>query len=749
MSHPGDRRATAMTVQRSIPPLSASLLGIPDRPAGGEGLDINAILRTIRTRYRIIAGTALAVVALTVVMVFNITPMYDAHALILIADRENKVADQDAVVSDLDTDPTSIENQLEILRSRDLMLRVIDKMGLDKKPMPASRPSLIAQIKHDINPLNWTAPPSEPQTASQAKQQQREALVNGLLGAETVTSVGRSSALQVAFRSASPQNAADTANAIANAYVEEQLNAKFQATQKTSQWLADRLDKLSSQMQAVDAAVQEYKAQNNITEMPNGGSVLDQQVAQLNTQLVIARSNLAEAQAKYAQARQLQASGRAEDLSQIFQSGMIEQLRTQQTQLLRQKAQYMTIYGPRHPKMLDLESQIKDVDQKIGEEVNRVVATVASDVAVADAHVQSLQTSLDKLEAAAAGQSKAEVKLSELQARSTSAHQLYEAFLAKFKETQGQEGIQTPDSRVISRANAPSTPAIPNKTRDIEMAMAGGLLLGFLVAIGLERLDNGITTVQQLEDVVGIPVLSTIPELAGMSRGERAEDRVIDKPLSVFSEAVRGLQMALVHSNLDRKPKLILITSSIPDEGKTTVALSLARTFARADKKVLLVDCDLRRPNVAKALGFGGPTNGLLNVLSGEKSLEESLTKDPRSSVKCLLTARIPTTPTEVLGSAAMARLLERLRTAYDVVILDSAPILPVNDTKVLVGAVDTIAFAVRWEKTRKDAVAAAVKALRDISAPVAGAVITRADVKRYRYYNYGEQSSYAKYYTE
>ena len=756
-----------MTAQRNIPRVPVlSLEKSDDVPVQGEGgFDLSSILQIIAVRYRLILGTALAVVALTLVEVANVPPQYDAKALVLLDQRQNKVTDVNAVLTGLSTDQTSIENQLQILRSRDLMASVIDRLGLDKQaPLPAA-PSLLSQAKSYLSPSHWFGRATPVRSVQPSRAARREALVNELLGNETVTVIEMSSALQITYRSSDPKRAADITNAIANAYVEDQINAKLQATQKTSQWLADRLQELSTQMQAGDAAVQEYKSENNINETQNGDSLLGQQLAQLNAQLVGARSDLAGAQAKYAQARQLQAAGKAQDLSQIFQAGMIAQLRSQQAELLRQKAQYLTTFGPLHPKMLDLESQLRDVDSKINEEVNRVVATVANDVSVANARVQSLQESLDRIEGQSGVENKAKVKLTELEARASSVHQLYQAFLEKFKQTQGQEGIETPDSRVISRAIVPTAPSAPNKMRDFEMAVAGGLFLGFLLAVGAERLDNRLRTTEQLEKLTNLPVLCTVPELKSGGRKQQAADRIIEKPLSSFTEAIRGLHLALAHSNIDRKPKTILITSSVPDEGKTTVALSLARVCARGNKRVLLIDCDFRRPSISKALGlkdhgngigakskgWNEHPNGLLDVLAGEKPLEESLVQDPRSSVQCLLSSRIPGNPTDVLGSFAMERLISKVKSEWDIVILDSAPLLPVNDTKILARLVDTIAFVVRWEKTPRQAVGTAAKSLTDIAAPVAGAVLTRADMRRFRYYGHGYQNyySYDKYYSD
>ncbi len=741
-----------MTVQKNI--LSPGVSFDPDAEVvETSGFDLTSFLQMLLVRKRIIIGAAVAVVALTTFIVFRMTPMYDANAIVMLDQRQNKVMDVDAVMAGLPTDATSIENQIYILRSRALMSRVIDKMHLDQQPAPEpGAMGVLSAAVYFINPLRWFGGPVSAKTKDEVDQERRNSIIDGLLDAETVTALGRSSAMKITYRSDNADKSAAMANAIADAYVDDQLNAKFEATQKTSQWLADRLEQLQSQMQAADAAVQQYKADNNITETVGGGSVIDQQLGELNGQLILAKSQLAEAQAKYARVKALAANGQAEDVAQVFSSGMIGPLRAQQADLLRQKAQLAMTFGPRHPKMVDIESQLRNVDSKIDEEVKRVVETVANDVAVAQAHVNSLSSSLGGLESQTTVQNKAKIKLTELQARSASVHQLYEAFLGKFKETQGQEGIQTPDARIISKAVIPTWPAAPDKIRSIELALVGGLLLGLALAYIAERLDAGFRTVANVEGLLGVPVLSTLPELQGvMKEGGQAADRIIDKPISSYSEAVRGMLMGLMLSNVDQKPKVILVTSSVPDEGKTTVALSLARIIAQSQKRVVLIDGDMRRPSILKSVQLPKAGAGLVELLSGEATLEQCLVKDPRSNVLLLPSAKVAGNPPDLMASRAMENLIAGLRTSFDAVIIDSAPLLPVNDTRILAQLVDAVVFVIRWERTPRNAVANAARALADVKAKVAGAVITRADADRYRYYSYGYQNyySYNKYYND
>ncbi len=730
--------------------------GVEGGDTENGGINLAVVLRLFRMRYRLILGTALAVVAIAAVMVFRMTPIYDASAFVMLGGQHNKMMGIDAVLSGLPTDSTSIENQIQILHSRELMGRVVKQLHLDRPSAePPATPSLFSQIRAAINPLHWFSHPQKVVlTPAEQKLELREAAIQHLLDSETVNEVGGSTAMQINVASPIPEMAARLANAIAEQYVQDQLEAKFAATNKTAKWLSSRLQQLSQQMESDDEAVEAYKARHGINDTPNGGSVIGQQLAQINAQLITARSQMAEAQAKYSRVKQLQASGHAEDIGQVFQSGMISTLREQEANLMRERAQLATVYGPRHPKMIDINSQIKSIKQKIREEVKRVVETVANDVDVAQAQVNSLQSSLDSLEHQTQSQSQAMVKLSALQARANSAHQLYQAFLGKFKETQGTKSMETPDARIISRAVVPTTPSAPAKGHDLELAMIGGIVLGLGFAVIAERLDFGFRRAAQVERALGVPVIGILPELKRSTKAKaktNVADLVIDKPLSAFAEAVRGVHMGVALSKGATKPKLLLVTSSIPDEGKSTVALSIARSAARGGQRVLLVDADLRNPSLAEAIGFGPIEQGLVEVVALGADIAQCIRKDPKSSVLVLPATSIKSNPHDVLGSRRLERLLEAFKQQFDLVVIDSAPLLPVMDTKLIAPLMDAVLFVVRWEKTPREAVVGAAQILAGVKAHVAGVALTRADIDRYRNYSYGYQryDRYSKYYGE
>ena len=638
------------------------------------GITLADFRHVIRVRRKLIIGAALAVIALAVAIIVLMTPLYSASAIVMLDQQKNNVEDVSAVLSGLPTDPAGVQNQVQILTSEELANRVIDKIGLASDPEFNPPPSVWTSWLGALNPSSWFPSSSATQAAVDSKDLQRADLIRKFESRLSVDPIGLSTAINVTFESEDPVKAAKIANAIANAYVEDQLEAKFDATQKATQWLTGRIAELSRKAQDADAAVQRYKAEHNITTTASGGSVIDQQTMDINSQLVIAKTALAEKEAAYNSLVSLARSGHAEDSAAAQGSPLIATLRTQETEIERQLADLSSKYLPGHPKILDLQAQEANIKSRIAEEVQRIVDAAHNDVAIAAAHVGSLQGSLSSLETQGATQNQAEVELTALQSSATSARSMYEAFLGRLNQTQGQEGIQTPDARVISTAQVPQSPSFPKKGLTIGIAIPAGIILGLMLAFAAERLDSGFRTTQQVEHALGIPVLSTVPEVDAEKNASDTADYVIDKPLSSFSESIRGIQLGLTLSHVDRKPKVIVVTSSVPGEGKTTISISLARLAARAGQKTVIIDGDLRRPNLAKSFGKTHFENGLIEAITGELPLDQCLGKDPKSNAFILPCIKSPPSPADMLSSNALQSLIQTLSKTFDLVIIDSAP---------------------------------------------------------------------------
>ncbi len=428
--------------------------------------------------------------------------------------------------------------------------------------------------------------------------------------------------------------------------------------------------------------------------------------------------------------------------------------------MVRKLAENSARYGSEHPKRLDLMAEKRDLDAKINVEIQRVVGTAANDVAVASARETALRASLKDLESRSGEQGQARVEERDLQAAATSSRALYDSFIERAKQIEQEQTLQIPEARIISRSPIPQSHSFPPVLIVLASSAPLSLLFGVLVATMLERLDNGFRTSARLEEVLRVPVLATIPDLAGKKllggqkrlRGGKvcAADDVIEKPLGAYAEAIRGLQMGLTLSNVDEAPKVVVVTSAIPDEGKTTIAVSLARHVALTGRKVILVDGDLRRPSVLEATSAPQGEFDLIDVLQGKCTLDRAIVQDSKSSVLILpATGNVVKNAPDLLESQAMRKVVTRLSPVFDMIVIDSAPILPVNDTRVLAKFADAVLFVVRWESTPRRAASDAVRVLRDSRAPLAGAVLSCADAKRFSYYSFGNESSYYSRYYE
>ena len=709
-------------------------------------------LRVLRLRRKTIVGTAVVVVALVTAIVVQLAPLYTATAVVLLDQRKNSADSTDSALSDLPSDQPTVQNQVQILNSLELVGRVVDRLHLDKDPAFNAKPGLLSILAQYLNPLRWIPGRRvNNEMPSDGITSERSALVHRLLSNLTVSPIGLSTAINVSYKSPDPYRSALIANGIAEAYVEDQLEAKFDANQKATQWLSRRIQDLSKQAETADAEVQRYKAVHHITSPVNGLSVVDQQIRDVNSQLVIAKADLAEKQANYNSLVTLQQAGKAANAAQVISSPLIATLRAQETDLNRQLADLSSRYLPSHPKILDLQAQKENLEGKINEEVQRIVESIRNALSVAGAHVGSLQQSLSQLEGQGAGQDQSSVQLTALQSAATSARSMYEAFLGRLSQTQDRNGIQAPDARVISKAEVPSEPSFPKKGLSIGLSMPAGLVLGLMLAFLFERLDSGFRTIAEMEGLVGLPVMATVPEVS-VPKGHpfNAADIVINKPMSSFAEAIRGLRLGLILSDVDHPAKVVLVTSSVPDEGKTTIAIGLARVAASSGLRTVLVDCDLRRASTGKTLGARF-SKSIVDVLTGGAPLEQCLVKDDKSSVFILPSVNTPGNPGDLLSSQTMQKAIAQLRGKFDFIVLDSPPVLPVNDAKILSRLADTVLFIVRWEKTPREAVLSSVRALNDVHAKIAGVAMTRADNERFRHYSYGYQDykKYRKYHLE
>ncbi len=726
----------------------------PQQPAPEDvaetTLDLRSLMRVLLARLWTILGTIAVAMTVVTLILLQMTPIYSASALIMVGQRENKVLDPESLLAGLATDTASIENQIQILRSWSLAERVVLKLNLVNDPEFNSK----RETASWLNPLSWFGPGREKiQVGGPKPTTVDTAILRRFASKVTVNAQGRSSVIKVTFDSPDREKAALVANAIADQYIVDQLDTKFEAAKRTTDWLNERLGELAEKVRASESAVEQYKAENDLTDGKTGTtSLAGEQLSELNGQIVLARSNLAEQEAKYKQVNALyRAGGGVDSIASVINSPLISTLRAQQAELLRKDAELATKYGDRHPSMIATRDEKKNLDAKIDEEVKRIIRNLSNEVSIAKARLSSLETSLDEIQGTANVHGKASIKLRELERDAQANRTLYDTFQARFKATEDKERIQTPDARTIQAAAVPLDASFPNKPLIMGGTLVGAAVMGMLIALMLERLDNGYRIGPEIERATRLSNLAVVPMLKGEPR---VADRVVQKPLSIFSEAIRSVHAGLQLSNVDKPPKVIVITSSMPSEGKTSLAVSLGRLASKGGARVLLIDGDLRHPSVSGQFSPRRPEAGLVEVLAGRLELGAVMHRDPISPLEFVPVATPPANPADLLASQAMRTLVGALRDHYDLIIIDAAPVLPVSDTRMLARLADKVVYVVQWDKTPREAVIGGIKLLRDAGADIAGTVLTQADLRRHAIYGYGYTSygygnAYAKYYTE
>lgn len=729
----------------------------PGQEVGGgiaAQLDLRRLVNVFRRRLRLFSAVALAVFVAVALVTFQATPKYTATANVMLDTRKEKVANVEEVLSGLPADSAAVDTEVEVLKSRQLAERVTKDLKLEEDPEfnPAlAKPTGVgALISGALGAV--AGPPKEVQQSALAQQKAHEQIVDRVLSGLSVKRSGLTFVINVSYESPSAQKAAVIANKFAELYLLEQLEAKFDATQQATKWLNSRLEEMRGQVLADEAAVQQYKIANNLLSA-SGTNLTEAEISSYNQTLAQARAQVAEDQARLATARnQMSRGSSGDDVGEALDSPVIQQLRSQRAQVSGQVADLAGRYGERHPEMLKAKRQLSDIDSQIQAEIQRIVSNLQAKAQVSSQRAGAIAGSLGGAKGTLAANNRAMVRLNELQRTADASRTLYESYLNRFKETSSQQGIEQSDARVVSKAKIPTGQSSPK----VSLNLALGLILALGAGVGAifiaEMLDAGLATAEDVERRLDTSYLGAVPLLASVAEGrsEAPIDYVVSKPLSSFSEAFRNLRTSILYSRIGEPVKVVAITSSLPGEGKTTTSVCLARSSAIQGVRTIIVDCDLRRRTVNRMLG-AEPSVGLLEVLSGEVPLEQALISDEATGASFLPLAKTNFTPKDVFGTQAMDKLLAELRARYDLVILDTAPLLPVADTRVLAPKADAVVFLTRWRKTPQHAVEAAFRMLAGTGAHIAGVALTQMDMKAQTKYGYGDPgyyyAEYKKYY--
>lgn len=642
------------------------------------------------------------------------TPKYRATSVVLLEASNDQLLDLGAVLPSLGTDSEAINTEVEVLKSRRLLERVATAANLIDDP----------EFNGALRPLGWKAKIKDFVTGRERKAPNRDrqlvSVINAMLGRLSVRNVPNTYVLQITVETESAHKSVMLADTIAEQYILYQMDVKFEATRDASEWLTSRVADLKVELEQAEARVSEFSTNSEVVSIETV-QALERQLKELRERLEIMRVSFERDTIRLNDLTRLVSAPAEEKAEKAGDSRL--------TTIYREKGE-----GPAFDARFDqLLAQARVQEQRTRSQV------------------QSLEVSVKAREVDIARQSDELIQLQQLTREAEASRLLYEYFLSRLKETSAQEGIQQADSRILSNAVLPGGPSEPRKSLILAMSMILGAMVGSGVALFWEMRKNGFRLASTLEAETGLPVMGQIPKFpTGDRRG--GLNYLADKPASAAAEAVRNLRTSVMLSSVEEAPKVIMLTSSLPGEGKTTVSFALSQNFVGLGKRVLLVEGDMRRRAFDQYLDVKD-AKGLMSVLAGEVTLEDAVVHDPLLGADVLLSETIKANAADILSSDKFVKLLGVARESYDMVIVDTPPVLVVPDARVVAQYVDAILFVVQWDRTTDTQVHDALHMFETVGVRAKGLVLNQIDpkgMKQYGYGNsYGAYGAYgAKYYT-
>ena len=904
---------------------------IADGDSSPESLQFiyQTVLDFLHRQYSVIALAIAIMIALGAIYLFTTPPTFTSTADLLIDTSPIRLFQQQSMMSpQAQVDTGTVESQVEILKSDGIALAVIQKLNLAQDPeFIDGSGGLIGTVLSAIEGLFSSSGPMSEATATRVA-------VKRLQSRLQVERLGLTYIITIGFTSLDPNRAASIANAVADAYIDDQLELKFQTARRAGKWLQERLQELREQASTAQRAVVDFKNKNDMVDA-GGRTINEQQLAEFNSELVLAQSQTAEARAKVDRVQSILTSNSLDatvdaTVADTLRDDVINKLRDQYLELARRESDWATKYGADHLAVVNLRTQMSEIQGSIRAELQRIAETYKSDLEVAAQRESSVKRQLNQAVSLSQVNNEAQVSLRELETNAQSYQALYDNFLQRYMESVQQQSFPITDARVISTASPPLGPSGPRTLRVLVLVMVGGVMIGVMAGAWREFADRVFRTRNQVEELLQVECIALVPSvtdldlaeinssnkviglrgankfLKGISdhrwdkvreifAGDRSgvtgeartplavsdaqvprkagseealrEDRcvevertkeaagdpqvpepeeaalehppvvtiqspgtaatvqvkeaprqgvqddksingtqgwrnslasraesqdlagngvehehaspmasdllqvasgeataeapvqriravagvyssIVDSPFSAFAEAIRSVKMAVDLSPTARDGKIIGFTSSVPNEGKSTVAVALARLVAQTGARTLLIDCDLKNPSVSRALSPRA-TNGLLEVLKGQVSLETAIWSDDATNLKFLpvaLRARLAHS-SEILASEKTRKLFDGLRQDYDYIFLDFSPLMPIVDVRASTRLVDGYVYVIEWGKTRTDHVQNALRSASQVYERLLGVVLNKVDLKtlgRYdghggSYYHHGD----------
>lgn len=715
-----------------------------------DEIDLLKLWQTIWRRKWSIITLVLVVSLVAILVVFSITPIFRAAATLLIEQKSAKVVSIEQVYGLDGAGNEYLQTQFELLKSRALAERVVRQLNLTTHPEfdPRQQPEPLIDFKGLLANLDFnkavpvTLPEDLEAGVDPTEAEIFDEVTKAFMERISIEPQGKSQLVKVQVDMADARLSAQAANALANGFIESQLEATMDMSMTATNWMNSRLGELREKLKVAEDRLQEYREAENLVDVQGVSTISAAELSLTGERMIDARRQRAEAESQYRQVQAMRSGGweRLASIPAVLGHPLIQQFKAEEAKAKAKYEEMSRRYGARHPAMEAARSDLNAASASLRSQVEQVVAGIERTYQLAAANESSLQASFNKNKSQIQDISRKEFKLRELQREVESNRALYDTFMTRLKETAATSDLETANARVVDQAVVPTEPVKPKKSLIVVIA---ALLAGF-VGVGLtlllEALNNTFKSTEEVENRLNIPVLGILPMMKNV--GERSDlarmfTRDTDKS---FSESIRTIRTGVVLSGIDHPHKVMVITSSIPGEGKSTVSVNLAFALGQMER-VLLIDADLRRPTLGKSFEFPVGTPGLANLIASTAKLEECIKHV--DGIDMMSAGTVPPNPLELLSSPRFAKALEVLKSKYDRIIIDSPPTQAVSDAVVLSTFANALIYVIKSDSTHIPLVEKGVGQLLQNNAPVSGIVLNQVDIKKAQKYGY----SYGGYY--
>lgn len=743
------------------------------RQGGDDGeVNLREYLRIIlKNKWLIVTSTAL-LTGFAALYAQNTTPIYEATSTLLIeGERKNAVSIENLYGIDATSSDYS-QTQYEILKSRELAESIVSNLNLTEHVEFNGTPqsSFMGNILIAVGIKQEKTPDGS--SDSELRFSQMDADTQRLVAAETflrrlkVAPVRKTKLVKISFESADPVFAAKAANAVGDAYIQNYLETKAEQTETATTWMSERLSGLKVALEASEKELQQYKEDHQLVDF--GGGVTrynEQELSNLSGKLIDAQRELAEKQALFEEISRLRKTSPEllENMPSVQRSSIVQTYKVERASVEREVDELGNKYGELHPRMKDARSRLSVIQRNLDLEIRRIMSSIEKDADLARSNVATLKSSVASGKSEIQNIGRKSFDLNQLQREVDANRNLYDTFFSRIRETDEAGSLNSTNAHISDQAVPPFKASKPKKALVVALAFLAGLIGSLAFAFMREYMDDSVRGAEDIEEKLGLPLLGIIPQL---KQGKGLFGKATDLPLSpqaiddtrgTFAESIRTIRTGVTLNSGGVADKVIMITSSVPNEGKSTLSLNLAYSMSQVEK-VLLIDADMRRPSVHKTLGLPADGPGLANLIEKTAKAQDCISKGVIGDLDVMIAGGVPSNPLELISSKRFAYLLEQLRKHYDRVIIDCAPVQAVSDSLVLSQSADAVLYVVRSVETSMPLAQRGVARMKQVGAKIKGIVVTQVDMEKlqayggdhyyqgyYDYYGYSEGNAAAK----